>query len=146
MNRVVQLAVLGSCIAACSSPNKFRTAEATDFNESVIYREALVESSNWVSIPAPLLPLLLDAEDRIAKDPLYDLSCLQFRIGYRQAEEDDDFEGYFVLVSHSEVWLRSNGHKAEADGEYRGGLSYCGSDVSFRYDRSGKFVEKVYQR
>ncbi len=144
MNRAVQLAILGSCIAGCSSPNKVRPIEATNFNDGAIYREALTEE--WVSVPAPLLPLLLDAEARIASNSEYDISCLQFSIGFQQAEEDDDFEGYFVLVSHSEAWLRSNGYTSEADGEYEGGMSYCGADVSFRYDRSGHFVEKVYQR
>lgn len=144
MNRAVHLAILGSCMAACSSSHDVRTFPATNFNDEAIDRAALAE--NWVSVPAALLPVLLDAEGRIANDSMYDLSCLQLSIGYRQAEEDDDFEGYIVLVSHSETWLRSNGYTAEADGEYEGGLSYCGSDVAFRYDRSGQFMEKVYQR
>lgn len=127
-------------MTACTS----RTDATID--DRLIDREALVDPDDWISVPAFLAPLIRDAEFRIARDPDYDLSCLEFLVGYHEKGEDGEGDEYFVLVSHSKAWLRANGHISESNGEVEGGLSYCGSDVAFEYSRTGKFLRKVYQR
>ena len=140
--------LLLAATVACSSGNGLESnvQDNIQIDDSLVDRDALVDPGNWVTVPAPLFPLIRDAEARIASDPAYDLACLEFQVGYHETDEDGDGDEYFVLVSHSEAWLRANGHFSEANGEYRGGLNYCGSDVSFEYSRTGQFLRKVCQR
>lgn len=93
--------------------------------------------TEFFRLPGFFVPLLVDAKSRVDTGN-YNLKCLQFTLGRHP-------DGYFVLVNHTNEWLRANGYQEEGQ-SYRGGHSYCGPDVSFEYDRSGNFVEKVYQR
>lgn len=126
------IVLLSFVVASACSVNK-------GIDDAPVDRQFL--SDDWQTVPTFALPLINDAASRIKADPNYDLSCFEFTFG-----SDDEDDEYFVLVSHSESWLRANNKIVGPRHEYEGGFSYCGSDVSFRYNRSGQLLERVYQR
>jgi hypothetical protein len=134
MKRIVPL-MYAALSASCAG--SFAGSDPID--DAHVDRDAL--SEDGLTLPTFALRLVADAEQKILSDSEYDPACLEYKLRY-----DPDEDQYVVSVVHSATWLRSNGHSSEADGEYEGGLNYCGFDVSFRYDRSGKYVEKVFQR
>jgi hypothetical protein len=91
----------------------------------------------YFRVPEFFVPLLIDAKGRIDNRD-YNLDCLQFTLGRQRG-----LDGYFVLVNHTDAWLRANGYLEEGQ-SYRGGHAYCGLDVSFQYDASGQFQKLVF--
>jgi hypothetical protein len=90
----------------------FASAFSRPSHSEDAFPSALRGKAESFRLPEFFLPLLVDAKTRIDTAD-YNLKCLQFTLGR-------ELDGYFVLVNHTNEWLRANGYLEEGQ-SYRGG-------------------------